>query len=355
MKHRAGDWVIVRSKDEVLATLDRDGRLDEMPFMPEMFEYCGRRMRVHRRTHKACDTIAGMSSRRLPDSVLLENVRCSGAAHGGCQAQCSVFWRSDWLKPADGPGVVTPSPSRGCTEDDVMRATSVEAEGKIRYYCQATDFPRYTTPLRAREIDQYVEDFVSGNVTLKQMALTSAYFLFKFFGGAKYAVEASWRRSFYDWFQRLWGGVRYPRRPGTALTGQELVEALNLQPGELVRVKPYEDILKTIDRDGMNRGLFFDAEMVPYCGGVFRVRARVDRFINEKTGKFIRLKTPAVILEGGWCRGRYSAYRLFCPRAIYSWWREAWLERVPHASAEDFASSLGAREILKQRPNESLV
>ncbi|HET9232492.1 MAG TPA: hypothetical protein VFO00_14490 [Vitreimonas sp.] len=355
MKYRAGDWVIVRSKDEILATLDRDGRLDGMPFMPEMFEYCGRRMRVHRRTHKACDTIAGMTSRRLPDSVLLESVRCSGAAHDGCEAQCSVFWRAEWLKPADTADEVSPGPSSGCTEDCVLRATSVELGGKRRYKCQATDFPRYSTPLRAREIDQYVEDYVSGNVTLKEIALTSTYFLFKFFGGAKYAVEASWRRKFYDWIQSLWGGVPYPRRPGTAQTGRELVEALNLQPGELVRVKSYEEILKTIDRDGMNRGLFFDAEMVPYCGGVFRVRARVDKFINEKTGAMIRLKTPAVILEGGWCRGRYSAYRLFCPRAIYSWWREAWLQRAPDTSEEDFASSLGAREVLKQRPNQSLV
>jgi hypothetical protein len=355
MKYRAGDWVIVRSKEEILATLDRDGRLDDMPFMPEMFEYCGRRMRVHRHTHKACDTIAGMSSRRLPDSVLLESVRCGGAAHGGCEAQCSVFWRAEWLKPVDASDVVTSARSRGCTEDSLMHATRGEAGSKVRYYCQATDFQRYATPLRAREIDQYVEDYVSGNVTLTQIALTSSYFLFKFFGRPKYAVEASWYQRFYDWFQRLWGGVPYPRRPGTAQTGQELVETLNLQPGELVRVKPYAEILRTIDRDGMNRRLFFDAEMVPYCGGIFRVRARVGKFINEKTGRLIQLKTPAVILEGGWCRGRYSAYRAFCPRAIYSWWREAWLERVPDTLEEDFASSLGAREILKRRPNESLV
>ena len=40
-KLRVGDWVEVRSKDEILQTLDRDGRLDGMPFMPEMFAFCG--------------------------------------------------------------------------------------------------------------------------------------------------------------------------------------------------------------------------------------------------------------------------------------------------------------------------
>ena len=40
------------------------------------------------------------------------------------------------------------------------------------------------------------------------------------------------------------------------------------------------------------------------------------------------MKTPAVILEGVYCLAHYSHYRLLCPRAIYSWWRESWLERV---------------------------
>ena len=58
-------------------------------------------------------------------------------------------------------------------------------------------------------------------------------------------------------------------------------------------------------------------------------RRRVTKFINEKTGKMSTMKTPAVILEGVWCQSRYSNCRMFCPRSIYSWWREIWLERVP--------------------------
>ena len=104
--------------------------------------------------------------------------------------------------------------------------------------------------------------------------------------------------------------------------------SLNLQPGELVRVKSHKDILATIDKNYFNRGLAFDAELVPSCGKTFRVQARVSKFIDEKTGKMKTLKTPAVILEGVWCESRYSNCKMFCPRAIYSWWREIWLERV---------------------------
>ena len=54
---RAGDWVEVRSAAEILATLDERGRLDALPFMPEMLQYCGRRFRVFKSAHKTCDTL----------------------------------------------------------------------------------------------------------------------------------------------------------------------------------------------------------------------------------------------------------------------------------------------------------
>ena len=68
-KLAAGDWVEVRSKEEILATLDANGRLDNLPFMPEMFEYCGRRFRVWKRAHKTCDTVDKTGGRRVIPSA----------------------------------------------------------------------------------------------------------------------------------------------------------------------------------------------------------------------------------------------------------------------------------------------
>jgi hypothetical protein len=45
MKLRAGDWVEVRTREEILSGLDENGRLEGLPFMPEMFNYCGQRFR----------------------------------------------------------------------------------------------------------------------------------------------------------------------------------------------------------------------------------------------------------------------------------------------------------------------
>lgn len=57
--------------------------------------------------------------------------------------------------------------------------------------------------------------------------------------------------------------------------------SLNLQPGELVRVKSYKEILATLNAENKNRGLYFDAEAVPYCGGTYRVKTRLNKFIEE--------------------------------------------------------------------------
>jgi hypothetical protein len=69
---RAGEWVEVRSKEEILATLDKKGRQDELPFMPQMFAYCGQRSRVFKRAHKTCDTVNDYVGRRMKDAVHLK-------------------------------------------------------------------------------------------------------------------------------------------------------------------------------------------------------------------------------------------------------------------------------------------
>ena len=42
----------------------------------------------------------GPGVRRLPDTVLLDGLRCGGGEHGGCQAQCLLYWKEAWLRPA---------------------------------------------------------------------------------------------------------------------------------------------------------------------------------------------------------------------------------------------------------------
>jgi hypothetical protein len=111
------------------------------------------------------------------------------------------------------------------------------------------------------------------------------------------------------------------------------VVALNLQPGEMVRIKSREQIRATLDQRCRNQGVSLDDENLPYCGRTLRVRQRMDRYINDVTGEMTHLETPWVILDTAVCTGEYSLGRWFCPRGAFTQWSEGWLERTDASSS----------------------
>jgi hypothetical protein len=319
---RSGEMVEVRSATEILATLDKQGALDALPFMPEMLQFCGLRFRVHHRADKTCDTISAPTARRLHRTVHLEGLRCNGDAHGGCQAGCLLFWKEAWLKraPADadtGPAGRGPSAAvagvgaGGLAPADRERldhaARNTDDAGE-RFSCQATDLLRASSPLKWWDVRQYLRDLLTGNVSLA-----------RFVRGMAFASYGIWRR-------RVRRDYCYPIVGGTQTTTP--TERLDLKPGELVKVRSREEILATLDHNARNRGLYYDAEMWRFSGGTYRVLRRVERIIDEKTGRMIRLPGDCIVLEGATCSGERSTRRLFCPRSIFPYWREIWLRRV---------------------------
>jgi hypothetical protein len=69
----------------------------------------------------------------------------------------------------------------------------------------------------------------------------------------------------------------------------------------------------------------FEEEMSRYCGHTARVRARVTKCLDEKTGRLLTLKNSCIILDDVVCAGVYNGN---CPREFIAFWREIWLERV---------------------------
>ena len=95
-----------------------------------------------------------------------------------------------------------------------------------------------------------------------------------------------------------------------------------------MRVRSADEIRETLTTKGRNRGLWFDTEMLRFCGQTFRVRALVHRLVDERTGRMLELTSDCVTLEGAVSSGDRSTQRWFCPRSIYPYWRKCWLERV---------------------------
>jgi hypothetical protein len=353
---RAGDWVQVRTKVEILSTLDAKGRLDELPFMPEMLRYCGMTMRVGKRAHKTCDPALGIGGRKMESTVHLENIRCDGSAHDGCEAGCLIFWKEAWLKLIDGEpasqaprgngarlGNQVPSGNEArlqsiqCTEDTLqssVKSPPGPGDSTPTYMCQNTQIKFSTQPLSPWDVRQYAEDYTSGNVPLSRLAAGLLYFLWRTAAEAGLGIGSA-MRWIYDAFQREIGGSPYPLRPFGVPKGVQTPRAvLDLRQGERVRVKPFNKILKTLDVNYRNRGLYFDPEMVPFTERQYEVDRRITQIIDEKTGKMLRIKTDAIILKDVACEARYAFCRRFCPRAIIPYWREIWLERVSEGRGE---------------------
>ncbi|MDP9130181.1 MAG: hypothetical protein M3N35_07315 [Candidatus Binatota bacterium] len=333
---RTAERVEVRSKEEILATLDKNGRLEGLPFMPEMFRYCGQRFEIYKSAYKSCDTVSGRYIGLRIDRCVHLELRCDGGAHGGCQAGCLMFWKEAWLKPVD-QALQKPAPSVAawliaCAERDVIAAASNQHGNETVYSCQATSLLNFTRPLKWWDARQYAKAYGSGNRSAAEILRGLSYLLYSYGTLSNHSkLGAPWRW-LYDRARPLWHGVAFPRRRGRIPLGRPTPKVdLDLKPGDLVRVKSYEEILATLDENRSNRGLTFDAELVPYCGKIYRVQTRVHRFIDEQTGRMKKLKTPAVILDGVVCKSRFSGQRMFCPREIYLWWREIWLERVEEA------------------------
>ncbi|MBO0870609.1 MAG: hypothetical protein J2P15_18800 [Micromonosporaceae bacterium] len=335
---RVGDVVEVRGPEEILATLDENGEFESLPFMPEMLRYCGQRLTVYKVAHKLCDTQTRSGIRRMHNAVHLTGVRCDGAAHGGCQAACLIYWKHAWLRkigsapaPArppgadasggdasggDAPGGDVPGAQRLLPLLTIASRRPPDPDGTQRYRCQATELLRAAPePFPMKQFGQFVEDVRVGNVSplwSLRALLVGLYNRAQGLSKRILPARLRWRGG------RHWGTLR------GAATQTPTVQT-GLQPGDLVRVKARREVEPTLNADLLNRGMGFDAEMARFCGRTGRVARRVDQIIDENTGRMLRMKNPCIVLEGVVCEGAYNAN---CPRSITPYWREVWLEKL---------------------------
>ena len=330
-----------------MASLNENGALDGLPFMPEMLQYAGRRFRISTRVEKFCDTIEGSRSRRIRDTVYLEDLRCDGSGHGGCQAACRLYWKEDWLVRAGENGRSSPAPDDEVALAELERVTRASSKrteqsenGVVELFrCQATDAPAASEPLHDFDPRQYIRELSAGNVGIRRL-----------FQVAMRAIGSMVGRRL-----RLTGAISVKARLLVKLRpGAKASEPLGLAVGDWVRVKSEEEIRRTLDERGRYRGLWFDREMRSYCGGIYRVKARIERIIDERTGRMIGIKTDCFVLEGVVCSGDCSPSRWLCPREITPYWREAWLSRAdppPWATVEPIAQADGGAQHPRRQPS----
>lgn len=302
-----GQWVVVRSLQAIASSLDSKGRLDGLPFMPEMIPHCGKRFRVKRFANKTCVNGESNYIGALEDCVILQSRhRCDGSEHGGCEMGCQFIWKTQWLlaAPEVGAELSELAPTNLEQQDSLILWLSeiafVDPERK-KYQCQQTELVQIAKPIGPLKLKQYVNDNRRNKISI--FAIGS--FLFSL------VAKKIFRRS---------DNLKGPNPKGTP------TQSLGLELGQRVRVKTLEQIRETLDVNGQNRGLWFDPkEMSVFCGKEMVVSRKITRMVDEETGELRIIKTPTVVLSEAECSG---VYRRFCSRGMLHFWREIWLEKV---------------------------
>ncbi len=100
---KAGDLIEVLTPEEIIATLDENGKNGGLKFLRPMEEYCGRRFRVLKPVRQILDEHNHVMQ-KISRTVILEGGICHG--HGiygreGCDRSCFFFWKEIWLKKVD--------------------------------------------------------------------------------------------------------------------------------------------------------------------------------------------------------------------------------------------------------------
>jgi hypothetical protein len=213
-------------------------------------------------------------------------------------------------------------------------AQKVTEIGEVRYFCQVTEHLAATEPLRPLAMWHFVEDVRTRNAKAqhvwKVIGLHLVWRLRNLGFGWRVAV---W---FYARIHRLLTGRPDPFREGLTHKGVPTPEEnLDLKPGEFVEVKSHDEILQTVNVGLRNRGLAYNKELTPVCGGKFCVAQRIIRIIKEKSGRMITIRNTCIKLDGVYWQALYTDYSLLCSRRVTPYFREAWLRRTAPSTCSD--------------------
>lgn len=94
-----GEWVRVKSREEIDATLDSEHKFRGLRFTPEMYDFCNQPLMVMRKVEQIRVEHHGL--RHIRNTVILDGAICQGGSQGGslgCDRACYHFWREVWLE-----------------------------------------------------------------------------------------------------------------------------------------------------------------------------------------------------------------------------------------------------------------
>jgi len=317
-----GDLVEIRTWEEIRSTLDEQGCLDGLPFMPEMLAMCGRRAYVFRCMHRLFDYRKTRRMRHMEGAVLLVGAVCDGLGHGACEAACHTIWKSAWLRRVGRNDVMTGARALTDRSDPIEDLVLRSGTQAPRHVCQLTQLNAASRPVRSWSAANFLRPLIAGNV-------------------APTAFIAGWLTYLFNEVQHYRQGVGFPAFEA-AIKGGGGIEEAGLNAADRVVVRSSAEIRATLNDRLEHRGLWFESDMLKHCGRRCCVQAEVKNLIDIVTGELRAMKTPAYILSDVHFSGERQ---LFNAQYEPLFWRGVWLRREDGPPApRDTNTSVASRE-----------
>lgn len=116
-----GDWVRVKSKEEIEKMLNFGKKYQGCTFLDCMQSYCGTEQKVFKRVNYFLDE-RDFRYKKTVKLVLLENVYCDGKlVFGNCDRSCFLFWREEWLEKIQARSVLICSMILSLLQSDMFQ------------------------------------------------------------------------------------------------------------------------------------------------------------------------------------------------------------------------------------------
>ena len=104
---RPGELVEIKSKEEILETLDTKSMNRGLRFDGEQIKYCGQRARVRQIVERILDERTGKMVHFKGGCIVLEGVTCSGQYNQYCPRSIYPYWREIWLRRVEEPSALS--------------------------------------------------------------------------------------------------------------------------------------------------------------------------------------------------------------------------------------------------------
>ena len=93
-----------------------------------------------------------------------------------------------------------------------------------------------------------------------------------------------------------------------------------------VKIKPREEILKSLDINHKLDGCLFTDQMWEYCGKTYNVLKVINSLFDEHKKRSFKLCFPFYLLDTLYCNGQYTDSTNKCDHGCLLIWHEGWLD-----------------------------